>query len=116
MSDLISTNTAAKYGIFSAGAIGSAIVLLALKKLPLFVALIAGAVLLFFGIGLVTSKKSGDKIPGLICAGAGALTLLSLLPFLTGFANGLLGLGALALFAAGIWNAVKFILALRSRS
>jgi len=116
MSDPTPTNTAAKYGLIAAGGVAGAVALLALKSASLLFSFIAGAALLFFGIGLVTSKNQSDNVPGMICAGSGALAILSLLPFLRGFAKWLLGAGAFALFVVGVWHGIKFMLALKSRS
>jgi len=116
MSDLIPTKTVAKYGVLMVVGIGGAIILLVLKALPWFFAIIAGAILLFLGLGIMSSKKTNDTVPGVLCVVAGALVILSRLPFLGGIAQFLLWLGALALLVVGIWNGVKFILGLKSRS
>ena len=112
MGDLISTNTAAKYGLFMVGGIGGAIVLLVLRALPWFFGVVAGALVLFIGIGVLSSKKAENRLPGILCTASGALAILSQLPFL----RWLLWPGAAALFALGIWNGVKFALSIKSRS
>ena len=116
MSDLIPTNTVAKYGVFMVAGIGGAVLLLVLKALPWIFGLIAGAIVLFLGLGVLSSKKTRDTFPGVLCVAAGALAILSKLAFLGGLADVLLWLGALALLAVGIWNGVKFVLGLKSRS
>jgi len=115
MSDLIPTNTVAKYGVFMVAGIGGAIVLLLLKNVS-WLGIIVGAVLLFLGLGVLSSKTTKDTLPGILCIAAGALAILSRLPFLGGLARFLLWVGAIALLIVGIWNGVKFVLGLKSRS
>jgi len=116
MSELIPTNAAARYGILMVGCVIGAVVLLALRALPGFVAFIVGALLLFFGFGILSSKKSKDRLPGLVCIASGALTILSKFSFLKHPAGWLLKAGAVALFVVGIWNGVQFVLALKNRA
>ena len=112
MSDLISTKTTARYGLFMAGGFGGAIVLLILRTLPSFFGVIAGVLVLLLGIGILFSKKTRNTISGIICIAAGTLTILSQLsPF-----KWLLVPGVAALFVLGIWNGIKFVLSIKSRS
>ena len=69
------------------------------------------------GVGALISKDSEDKKPGIILTVAGALGLVFRfgIPILKPFAGFILGLGAIGLFAAGIWKGIKFIRGLRSR-
>jgi len=114
MSDLIPTNTVAKYGVYMVAGIGGAIILLVLKNIS-WLGIIVGAIVLFLGIGVMSSKNSKDTFPGILCVAAGILTILSCLPF-GGFSKVLLWLGVLALLIVGIWNGVKFVLGIKSRS
>ena len=112
MGDLISTNTTAKYGLCMVAGIAGGIILLILKALPWFVGLIAGALVLFVGLGILYSKNAGKKLLGIISTATGALVLLSQLPPL----KWLLIPGAVALFVLGIWNGIKFLLSIKSRA
>jgi len=114
MSDLIPTNTVAKYGVYMVAGIGGAIILLALKNIA-WLGIIVGAVVLFLGIGVISAKNTKDTFPGVLCVAAGVLAILSSLP-LGGFSRLLLWLGVLALLIVGIWNGVKFVLSIKSRS
>jgi len=87
--------------------------LLILKALPGFFAFIAGAALLFFGYGILKSKKSDNTLAGLVIIVAGALTFLSIIPFLGSIAGWILGAGAIALFVLGAWSGIIFLLNLR---
>ena len=83
--------------------------------LGIILSVVAAAV----GIGALFSRDSEDKKPGIVLAAAGALGMVMrfggpfvLLKPIAGFA---LGLGALGLFAAGIWKGIKFLVGLKSR-
>ena len=116
MSDPVQVNDTGKYGILSAGGIVGAFILLVLGILHWFFALLIGGLLLFFGFGILTSKNSKDKLPGLVCIVAGALTLLSKVPFFKIPVGWLLKGGAIALLLMGIWNGIKYVLSLKNRS
>jgi len=105
-----------KYGVLVIGGFLGGFTLLILKALPGFFAFIIGAVLLFFGFGIFTSKKSNDKLAGLVIIVAGALTFLSIIPFLGSIAGWILGAGAIALFVLGAWSGIIFLLGLRKSS
>ena len=109
-------STPAKYGVLMMGCIAGAVILLGLKALPGFFAFIAGGLLLFFGFGILASKNAKDKIPGIICIITGALTVLSIFPYIKRPAGWLLNAGAIALFVLGIWNGIQFVLSLKNRS
>ena len=102
-----------KYGVLMVGCLVGGFVLFILKALPGFFAFVIGAVLLFFGYGILTSKKTNDKIAGLVIIAAGALTIFSKFPFLKHPAQWLLRVGAIALLVLAVWNAIKFFLSLR---
>jgi hypothetical protein len=76
----------------------------------------AGAVLGVVGISAVISKDPDDRKPGLVVLAAGILSVLSRVPVVRAFAGTLLGVGALGLLAAGIWNGIRFLGELRKRS
>ena len=71
------------------------------------------------GTGALLSRDSDDKKPGIVLTAAGALGLIMRfggpLIFIRPFAGFALGLGALGLFAAGIWKGIKFLVGLKSR-
>jgi hypothetical protein len=102
-----------KYGVLMLGGLLGGFVLLILKALPGFIAFIAGAALLFFGFGIFTSKRSNNKLAGLVIIIAGALTFFSIIPFLRSPAGWLLRIGAIALFVLGVWSGIIFLLGLR---
>jgi asparagine N-glycosylation enzyme membrane subunit Stt3 len=106
-------NAGARYGVFMIAGFAGAIVLFILKALPNFFAFIAGGLLLFFGYGILASKK--EKIAGITCLAAGALTLLSVFPVIKHPASWLLQAGAIALLALGVWNGIRFVLNLKKR-
>jgi hypothetical protein len=116
MNDIVPVNEVAKRGVVAVGGIAGGIILFILGSLPLFAGIIAGAVIGIVGIAALSSKDPGDKLPGLVAAGAGALAIVSRFPVLGGMARFLLGAGAVALLAMGIWNAVKFFRGMKSRS
>ena len=113
MSDEKPANEKSKYGVLMIGALVGGFVLLILKALPGFFAFIAGAALIFFGYGILTSKKSNDKLAGLVIIIAGALTFLSIVPIFKSPAGWILNAGAIALFVLGVWSGVVFLLNLR---
>jgi hypothetical protein len=102
--------------VVATGGIVGGIILLVLGSLPAIAGIIAGAVIGIVGIAALSSKDPGDKLPGLIAAAAGALAVVSRFPVLGGLARFLLGAGAVALLAMGIWNAIKFFKGMKSRS
>ncbi|MDR2552975.1 MAG: hypothetical protein LBD31_07420 [Treponema sp.] len=116
MNDIISSGELTKRALRAAGGIAGGIVLTILGALPLVFAAAAGGILGILGIGALASKDPGDVFPGAVCLGAGILGILAKLPLLGGLAGKALVLGALALLGMGIWNGVKFILGLKSRS
>jgi hypothetical protein len=120
MNDIVPANEVAKRGVAAVGAIAGSILLFVLGALPLVVGIIAGAVVALAGFAVLSSKNPADKLPGLITAGAGILTLAARLPFvralLGGAAGFLLKAGAFALLGIGIWNLVKFLSGMKSRA
>jgi len=72
---------------------------------------------LVIGVGAVISKDREDKKPGIVILASGLLGLVFQfgIPILKPFAGFFLGLGALGLFAAGIWKGIQFLRGLRSR-
>ena len=71
------------------------------------------------GIGALVSKDREDKKPGLILAAAGVMGMIMRfrvpVPIVTSLAGFFLGLGAVSLFAMGIWKGIKFLIGLKSR-
>ena len=79
--------------------------------------IILSVIAFVIGIGAFMSKDREDKKPGFIFAAAGVMGMVIRfgIPILKPLAGFALGLGALGLFAAGIWKGVKFLLGLKSR-
>ena len=82
-----------------------------------FLGIILSGLAFCFGVGAFLSKSNEDKKPGLVMAAAGLLGLLVRFgpPFMKPFAAFGLGLGALGLFAAGIYKGIRFLIGLKSR-
>jgi hypothetical protein len=110
------TSVLAKQGVTAIGGIAGGVLLLIMGALPPVAGIIAGAVVGVVGLGALLSRDPADKKPGAVIAAAGLLTILSRLPIFGGLAGGLLGLGTLGLFAMGVWNGIKFLRGLKSRS
>ena len=110
------TSVLAKQGVTAIGGIAGGVLLLIMGALPPVAGIIAGVVVGIVGLGAFFSKDPADKKPGAIIAAAGVLAALSRIPIFGGLAGGLLGLGTFGLFAMGIWNGVKFLRGLKSRS
>ena len=114
--DIPSTKSLSKLGVSAVGCIATGIFLLVLK-LPL-VGIIAGIIVLLFGIGNIASKDRTDKKAGLLISAAGALTILSVtnIPLIAPVSGVLLTVGAVGLLALGVVNAVRFFRGLKKRS
>jgi hypothetical protein len=85
-------------------------------RLPI-VGLILGGLSLVAGIAALRSKDPADRKAGLVLAGGGALAIFSRAGalFVRPLAGTLLSVGAFGLFAMGILNGIKFLVALRRR-
>ena len=72
---------------------------------------------LIIGVGSILSKDREDKKPGIVILAAGFLGMVFQfgIPLLKPFAGFFLGLGAIGLFAAGIWKGIQFLRGLKSR-
>ncbi|MDR2049792.1 MAG: hypothetical protein LBP69_10095 [Treponema sp.] len=116
MNDIVPVNEVAKRGVAAVGGIAGGIILFVLGSLPPVAGIIAGAVIGIAGIAVLSSKDPADKLPGLVTVAAGALAVVSRFPLVGGAARFLLGAGAAALLAVGIWNAIKFFKGMKSRS
>ncbi|MDR1971950.1 MAG: hypothetical protein LBQ46_08500 [Treponema sp.] len=70
------------------------------------------------GLVALASKDRADRKPGFILTAGGILAILSRTgaAFFRPLAGTLLSVGAFGLIALGIWNGIKFIKGLRSRS
>jgi len=116
--EIPSTKSLTKSGVAAVGYIAAGAfigILNAFSAIPIL-GTIAGGVVLLIGIGSFFSKDPADKKAGLIITAAGALTLLSKIPFLTGVSQALLGVGIVGLLALGVFNAIKFFRGLKKRS
>lgn len=122
MSDLIPggnytpTNMLAKQGMTAVGGIAGGVALLIMSALPPIVGIIVGVVVGIVGIGGILSKDPDDKKPGVLAAVAGGLSIFSKVGIVRPLAGTLLGIGAIGLLGLGIWNGVKFLRGLKSRS
>jgi hypothetical protein len=110
------TNVLAKQGITAVGGIAGGLALFIIRALPPFIGIIAGVVIGVIGIGGVLSKDPEDRKPGLLAAAAGALSILARIGMIRPIAGTLLGISALGLLVMGVWNGIKFIKGLKSRS
>ena len=88
-----------KYALFGLIGIGGGIFILFLRNLGLIGGLITGGIILFIGLGIISSKKDGAI--GLIVAASGAFLLLSKIPILGGLAAFLLTLSGWVLIIGG---------------
>jgi len=113
MKELNMSDDKSKYGVLVVAGFVGGFFLLMLRALPGFFAFIVGAALLFFGFGILKSRKSNNALAGLVIIIAGALTFLSIIPFLRGFAGLGLKIGAVALLVLGCWSGIIFLLNLR---
>jgi len=108
-----------KQGMSAVGYLASGLLLILITIGSRFglLGIILSAAVLVFGIGALVSKDREDKKPGLLLTAAGAMGLIVRfgIPILKPIAGTLLGIGAVALFAMGIWKGIKFHLGLKSR-
>ena len=114
-----STNKLAKRGVTAVGGIIGGVALLAMSALPPVAGIIVGGAATAIGIGAVLSKDPDDKKIGKFVVAGGVLALVSKLPipaFIAGVAGTVLSIGGLGLLGMGIWNGIKFIKGLKSRS
>jgi hypothetical protein len=112
-----STTVLSKLGVSAVGYTVGGIFLLLLNVFakPGF-GLIIGGLVCLLGIGSFLSKDPADRKAGLLITIAGALTVLSRIPFLTAISKILLSIGAFGLLALGIVNGIKFFIGLKKRS
>ncbi|MDR3343626.1 MAG: hypothetical protein LBT14_12770 [Treponema sp.] len=110
------TNVLAKQGVAAIGGIAGGIALFIMGALPSIAGIMVGGVVGVVGIGAFLSKDPEDKKPGLVMAVAGALAVFSKIGAVRPLAGTLLGIGALGLFAMGVWKGIKFLKGLKSRS
>ncbi len=100
-------------GIISTGAGLGLWVVNGLLNLPFVGVALAGGLVALGIYGLVNKTKT-DKATGAVLLGAGGLGIVSL--FIPGMRDFLFGVGGLALVGYGIFNIVKFVKGLKSRS
>jgi hypothetical protein len=82
------------------------------------VGVILGAAAGVLGLAALLSKDREDRKPGLIMTAGGILEILSRTgaALFRPLAGTLLSIGAFGLIALGVWNGIKFLKGLRSRS
>jgi hypothetical protein len=114
MGDIVPRKTLVKQALQGAGGIVGGIALIALSGLGGIAGWIVGGVIAALGLLLSTSKD--DRVPGLIVAGAGALTLIAQIPFIRGVASFLMTISGIGLIGAGIFSLFMFFRNLKSRS
>ncbi|MDR1948501.1 MAG: hypothetical protein LBQ38_03845 [Spirochaetaceae bacterium] len=112
----VPTNVLAKRGVAAIGSLIGGAGLLILGALPPIAGIVAGAVVGIIGIGALFSGDAEDRKPGIVVTLAGALSILSKIGIVRPFAATLLGIGAFGLLALGIWNGIRFLKGLKSRS
>ena len=85
-------------------------------KFPIL-GIILSLIAVVIGVGAIVSRDREDKKPGMVIVAAGVMGMLIRFGpgMLRPFAGFFLGLGALGLFAMGIWKGIKFLRGLRSR-
>jgi hypothetical protein len=111
-----STNVLAKQGVAAIGGLVGGVALFVLGALPPIAGIIVGGIAAVVGIGALLSKDPEDRKPGVISLAAGALAIFSKVGLVRPLAGTLLSIGAIGLLAMGIWNGVKFLKGLKSRS
>jgi hypothetical protein len=111
-----SASSLSKRGVAAIGCIAGGIGLFILGSLSPVAGIVAGAIAGVVGICALSSKDPADKTPGMIVTGAGALTIVSKLPFIGFLAKPFFGLGAIILLGVGVWNGFKFFKGLKARS
>jgi len=84
-----------------------------------FLGILLSVIALVVGIFVLLSRDQIDRKPGLILTVAGVLGMIIRfripIPLIQPFAGTVLSLGAVGLFAAGIWKGIRFLLGLKSR-
>jgi hypothetical protein len=82
------------------------------------VGIVLGAASALLGFMALRSRDRDDKKPGAVLAAAGILEILSkvAIPVIRPLAGVLLNIGGVGLIAMGIWNGIKFLKGLKSRS
>lgn len=116
--DYVPANVLAKQGVAAVAGIAGGTALLVMGALPSIAGVIVGGVATVVGIGSLLSKDPDDKKPGAVLTAAGFLAMASKvgIPVIKPLAGTFLGLGAIGMFAMGIWNGIKFIKGLKKRS
>ena len=117
-----STNVLAKQGVAAVAQIAGGVLILLMhvfsaRLLPL--GIIFGLIIGTVGIAALLSKDPEDKKPGAILTAAGVLKLafhVGIIPIVKALAGTLLTVSSLGLLALGIFNGIKFLKGLKSRS
>ena len=113
MDDLVPRKTLVKYGSQGLGGVAAGAVLLILKGLGGVPSLIIGGIIALIGLGISSSRD--DRTAGLITTVAGAITALTIVPFVGGVAGTLLTISGIGLLIMGGLNLFKFIRGYRKR-
>ena len=113
MEEVYMSDDKSKYGVLMVVGFAGGIALFILNALPGFFAFIIGAALIFFGFGILKSKKSNNTLAGIVIIAAGVLTFLSIIPFIRVLAGWILKVGAVALLVVGVWSGIVLVLNLR---
>jgi hypothetical protein len=114
----VPANVLAKQGVAAVAGIAGGTALLVMGALPSIAGVIVGGVVTVVGIGSLLSKDPDDKKPGAVLTAAGFLAVASKvgISMIKPLAGTFLGLGAIGMFAMGVWNGIKFIKGLKKRS
>ena len=118
--DIPSTKSLSKTGVRAIGFAAAGIFVLILNAVSqsFLPGLIVGSVVSLIGIGSFRSKDPVDRKAGVLVTAAGAATIVSKtgIPLLAPLSNVLLGFGAFALLALGVFNGIRFFIGLKKRS
>ncbi|MDR2515988.1 MAG: hypothetical protein LBC88_01250 [Spirochaetaceae bacterium] len=115
----VPTDILAKRGVAAVASLAGGAGLLVLGALPPVMGIAAGAIAVFVGIGAAFSRGNeggADRKGGVMVTAAGILAILAKLPLSRTLAAPLLGLGAAVLIGFGVWNGIKFLKGLKSRT
>ena len=121
MDELERPRTLEKQGVAAVANLAAGLFLFVLSALggrfPI-VAIILGGLAGIVGIAALSSKDNTDRKAGALLTAGGILAILSRAgaAFFRPLAGTLLSIGAFGLIALGIWNGIKFIRGLKSRS
>jgi len=113
MDEIVPRKTLVKQFSKGAGGVGGGIALWVLSGLGGLGSLIVGGLIAVVGLAISTSED--DRTAGLITTGAGALTMVTAVPFLGGLAGALMSISGIALLIGGGYNLFQFFRGMKNR-